>query len=291
MSSIYDAFDLILEYDDTNVIMFFDKYGKMWFSLRDIFKLLGYKNPKLATLRLDKKIKRKFEDIEGVSKMRPPPNFQKNTYFIDESGLYQLLSGSNKSISKHFRDEFFGKVAPQIRESGDFNVSKSEHIKLKKLNKKLDNLRQENRFLESKHTYQPSKNGYLYIAKTNGSIRGTTKTLYKIGITKNIKKRISSYKTGNPNFRLKYYIRTNLDIKQLESCIKNTAKFRSIKKNNETFHYEKLKDLKNNILRCSNILAEDICTCQNCKEKFAVFELDKHECKLKLSELRYVLAP
>lgn len=293
MSFIYNSFDKILKYNDVNVIIIFDINGSMWLRLIDIYRLLGYENPKLAVMRstINPEFKRHFREISRVSSMIPlSKNIHKDTNFINEYGLYQVLSNSNKETSKIFRDELFTRVLPEIRKNGKYEVSKIGKLKLRKLNKKINNLKQENNYLENKHTYQPSNNGYIYIVKTTGSIKGVIKTLYKIGITKNIKKRISSYKTGNPNFRLKYYIKTNLDIKQLEVCIKNTSKFRSIKKNNEIIYYETLKDLKNDILRCSNMLAESICVCESCKRNFNLNKLDTHQCKLKLSNLRYILA-
>jgi hypothetical protein len=69
------------------------------------------------------------------------------------------------------------------------------------------------------------------------SVNGVNKKVYKIGITKDIKKRLSTYKTGSPNIRLLYTIDTKIDKKQLESCIKNIMKFNIAKKNRNNIYF------------------------------------------------------
>jgi len=43
----------------------------------------------------------------GGSFINPPLNAQPNAIFINESGLYQVLSNSKKPIASQFRDELF----------------------------------------------------------------------------------------------------------------------------------------------------------------------------------------
>ena len=50
--------------------------------------------------------------------MAVPYNFQPTTIFIDEAGLYKLLSNSRKDLAKQFRDDVFGKILPNIRKTG-----------------------------------------------------------------------------------------------------------------------------------------------------------------------------
>jgi hypothetical protein len=124
-------------------------------------------------------------------------------------------------------------------------------------------------------------NGHLYILKLKTPIKGISKIVYKIGITKDIKKRLSTYKTGSPNIKLLYIIKTNLDKKQLEDCIKNVMKFDTIKKKIEIV-YSSLSKLLDDINKCSKLLIYSICKCNKCKKKFSLHQLSEHNCKNKL---------
>ena len=87
-----DAFNSILDYDDSKVFIVFDCRGDIWFGLKDLLKILGYIDTKhgIDDIKLNDKFKKKFIDLK-VAGFIPPPNFQKNTFFINESGLYELL--------------------------------------------------------------------------------------------------------------------------------------------------------------------------------------------------------
>jgi prophage antirepressor-like protein len=55
----------------------------------------------MKDLNIETKFKNKFINLK-VGDFTPPPNFQKNTYFVNESGLYQLLTKSSKPMAKTF---------------------------------------------------------------------------------------------------------------------------------------------------------------------------------------------
>jgi hypothetical protein len=69
-------------------------------------------------------------------------NFQKTTYFFNETGLYELLTKSNKYILKEEDKENFDKI-----------------------NKKLNNYKKELEYYSNKYNFEPSENGYFYIKK------------------------------------------------------------------------------------------------------------------------------
>ena len=160
-------------------------------------------------------------------------------------------------------------------------MNKKDKDKLKNLNSKLKNLKNENNYLEDKHKFKPVINGYMYILQTRASIKGINKKVYKIGITKNIKKRLSTYKTGNPNVKILYLIKTDLDKNQLENCVKNILKFDTIKKKTEII-YTSLTKLLEDINNCSKLLVDSICKCNKCKAKFELKGLSLHKCNDKL---------
>ena len=56
-----------------------------------------------------------------------------------------------------------------------------------------------------------------------------------------MKTRTSSYKTGNPTYKLLYYIPLQIDIYQLEKCIQSVLKPHQTKKNNEKLSFLSLK--------------------------------------------------
>ena len=70
--------------------------------------------------------------------------------------------------------------------------------------------------------------------------KGKKKKCYKFGVTDNIKTRLPPYKTGNPTFKLLYYIPLNIDMNQLETCIISIMLPHEVKKNNETVSFVSL---------------------------------------------------
>jgi prophage antirepressor-like protein len=53
-------------------------------------------------------------------------NFQLTTRFINETGLYILLSNSKKNLAKNFRNELFANIIPQIRKTCSYSIHKNE---------------------------------------------------------------------------------------------------------------------------------------------------------------------
>jgi prophage antirepressor-like protein len=265
--------------------MVFDQYGEIWFGLKDLFRALGYESLKKTVykFRIPKEYVKKNHKIQQISMYpsRDTSQIHPYTKLVNESGLYYVLSHSNKEVAKDFMNDFYTTIMPDLRKTGQFIMNKKEKDKIKKLNHILENLKNENFYLKDTNTYKPSKSGYMYILQTNMSIDGSMKKVYKIGITNNIKKRLTTYKTGNPNIKILYLIDTKLDKKQLESCIKNIMKFNIAKKKTEII-YSSLSKLLDDIKECSRLLINSICKCNKCKKKFNLTNIKEHECKDKL---------
>jgi prophage antirepressor-like protein len=290
MSYFVDIFNSLLKYNDKTIFMVFDKEGQIWFGLKDLFRALGYTSLlHINYTEIPKNYIKKYKKIKVSQYTAIPSNMQPNMKLVNESGLYYVLSNSNKKTAKDFMNIFYTTIMPELRKTGEFIMNKTDKDKIKKLNHKLENLKNENNYLEDKHNYNTTNNGILYILKLQTSIKGVDKTVYKIGITKNIKKRLATYKTGHPNVKLLYIIKTNLDKKQLESCVKTILKFDTIKKNNEIV-YTSISTLLNDINKCSKLLIDSICKCNKCKNKFGISKLSKHQCynKLKISLQKYI---
>lgn len=279
MSFVINIFENLLKYNDINVFITLDINNNIWFKLSDILKILGYVNIKKASQSLNKQFKLKFKYITKYPSRGTSLNFNKNAFFINEAGLYQLLSTSKKELAVKFRDELFTTILPTIRKTGQYKVSKRDNNKLKELNNKLKNkikkITEENNYYEDKHTYKPTINSYIYILRKNIG----TKKCYKIGYTDNIKNRIKVYKTSTSSFKIIYYINIIFDGLQTEQCIKNINKIHKLKDKTDELCYLSLKQLKYSIKDCINKLKNHICNCVYCKKQFKINNLDKHICE------------
>jgi prophage antirepressor-like protein len=161
MSFIIDIFENLLKYNDKNIFIILDINNEIWFKLKDIYSILGYSNTRKSTYttKVNSKNKVKYRYLKDR-----PLNAQPNAYFINEAGMYQLLTNSRKPIAIDFQNELFINILPSIRKTGLYIVKKNSNDKLNKLNKKLikkiNNIEDENNYYEDKHIYKPTQNIY-----------------------------------------------------------------------------------------------------------------------------------
>ena len=200
-----------------------------------------------------------------------------NTKFINESGLYQLLSHSTKPIAKLFMDKYFTEIMPQIRKTGKYEVNKEEMTKIKKLSKKIDLYKEELKHHE-KFKFEKSDNGYFYISENITINKGKEIKCLKVGYCKDIEKRMKVYKVGHYKYKLLSYIPIVLDGKQLEDCVKSKMKIHLKKIGSDTLCFTSLQNLKKEILSCADFIKEHICHCLICKKKYKLINIDKHLC-------------
>ena len=204
-SFFLDVFNKLLKVNEEYIMIIFDIEGNIWFKFRDVLKALGYNDidHAIKNITITSNYKKNYSSIKALESIPVPSNFQKTTVFINESGLYEVLSSSTKPLAKIFMGKYFKEIMPEIRKTGTYTVNENEkeHInnlnnKIDKLKEKVNNLSNENNFLESKHRYQPSTNGYAYINQTTCINRGVKTKCYKFGVAANMKIRIGPYKTG-----------------------------------------------------------------------------------------------
>jgi len=119
-----------------------------------------------------------------------PLNFQKNTLFINEYGLYKILLSSNKKEAIKFIEKLTLEIMPQIREKGEYIIKGSDKKKLDKLNNELTNYKQELTYYYDKYNFEVSNDGYFYINEDTLIKNGKEKVCYKIGYCKDINKRM-----------------------------------------------------------------------------------------------------
>ena len=194
-----------------------------------------------------------------------PLNFQSTTIFVDEAGLYKLLSNSTKKIAKEFKDEIFSNILPSIRKTGKYIVNKTEKDKLKSLNVEITQLKNNQRNI----VYPEGK--AIYVIK---QIKNNKK-YYKIGYTKDLNKRLKVYNTGNPNKILyKYYFL--ITDEKIDNCIKKYMKNKEFIKNKE-YYVSNIKDIINVIINCDKRIKYICCGyCLKCKK---LNNIINHRCK------------
>jgi prophage antirepressor-like protein len=273
-------FNKILKFNENEIMIVFDINGNIWFKLKDLLKSIGYTSytKQLNEFNINKKYIKIYTKIKVPHKTGVPSNFQLNTKFINESGLYQILSKSNKDIAKVFMNKYYEEIMPEIRKTGKYALDENNKKELDKINEKLINYKDELNYYYDKYEYIPSNNGYLYINMDIVIIKGIKTICYKIGYTKDMKKRIKEYKVGNFKYKLIAYIPINIDGKVLENCIKNINKVHILKNKTDTICYKSLKDLKNDILNCIDLIQKHICECSLCKKSYDMINIDKHKC-------------
>ena len=273
-----DILNCLLEVNSTKIIMVFDEKGNIWFTLKDVIKALGYSNIDNAvnTIQITPEHKQKYSKILFSSRLED--KIKHNTIFINESGLYEVLSNSNKDLAKKFMKKYFVEIMPKIRQSGQYTVNEKDKKKLDELNNTIDNYKQEMTYYNNKYDFIPSEHGYLYINQNNSIKDGKEIQCFKIGYAKNMKKRLTEYKVGNFKHKLLCYIQLDINRKDVEKCIKIKMKPHLLKLITDTVCYTTLKDLKKEIINCIKEIKTHICHCTICKQKYTFDKLTSHKC-------------
>jgi prophage antirepressor-like protein len=279
MNFFLDIFNQLLKINEQKIFIIFDIDNNIWFKFKDVLKVLGYTSTLKQSniFNINKEYLKKFISIPhsaGVLSVLHP-----TTSFINESGLYDVLSKSNKPLAKIFMDKYFKEIMPEIRKNGKYIVNDKDKKKLEKLNTKIDNYKQELIYYYDKYEFIPSSNGYFYINEDKISKNGKKITCYKIGYCKDMKKRMNNYKTGNFNYKPIAYL--TLDFtngKEIEDCVKSNYKSHIIKLKTDTICHINLTKLKDKILKCMKDITTHICHCMICKKTYKFKNLDNHKC-------------
>jgi len=237
----------------------FDRNNTVWLSYNNILKSLGYTDIKKLKKRLDidKEYFSSYEIIYPQSKLNKIKiDYQKpNEKFINESGLYLLLSQSSKKVAKELSAKLFTEVLPELRKKGKFVLNTTEKRNMNKLTSKLKNY--QNELKRTKKQSYPDKtgHGFIYILKVPTSIDGTEKKCYKIGYTTDLEKRLATYKTGNPDVELVHNENVACDSKQLENCVLNLNILNKLTAKNEIICNKSLREIKKEIKDCKKLIA------------------------------------
>ena len=108
-------------YNNINVTVVFDENNKIWFSLSDVFRALGYADPntEIKRINIDSIYIKTFNDIynnlsKQLTKYEIQKNIQPHMKMTDATGIYIILSNSKKIIAKQFRDELCKNIMPKL---------------------------------------------------------------------------------------------------------------------------------------------------------------------------------
>lgn len=271
-----EVFNDILKINNNNVIIIYDTDGNIWFGLRDILKVIGYTSLEnaMATIDINVKNKKYYNKIDSYSRLEGSKNMLKpNKIFINESGLYEILSKTTKPLAKLFMDKYFTDIMPTIRKTGSYKLHKSDKSKLNKINKKLSSIKKSNKSLKINQINIDYPEGpHIYIIKQ----KVNNKTYYKIGYTSNLNRRIKTYNTGNAN---KIYFNYIIKVTgtYVDNCIKKILRNKELIKNKE-FYKITLKNALDYIYKCDNSLNK--ISCGYCLRSYKFDTILKHTCNI-----------
>ena len=257
VSIISKTFDNLLKLNNVDITIIYDSNNKIWFSLRDVFKALGYQDIKKEIKRIN--IERKFISTFGqINTKNIETKKHPQMVMIDEAGIYIVLDKSNKIIAKQFKDELFTNILPELREKGEFKFNSIDKKKLKNIKNKLTLIRKEQSIHnKTKKLYNDiSGDGFIYVLKVKALNNGNDKICYKIGYTSDLNKRLDSYKTGHPDIDLVYQDNLKINKKQLEQCVLNLNILKRLTTKNEIICNSSLNEIKNEIKDCKKLITK-----------------------------------
>ena len=262
---IVDIYQNIIDINGKKILVLIDNDNKIWFSLRQIFKILEYKNVRIEIQRIEIDDK-EILTLENLLKNVPSKNhIEYNNYIrsymkmISEAGLFMLLDKSKKPKAIELKKILYTQVLPSIRKIGKFTVNSEDKLKLKKLTKKLELIQKEQsmtKLTSKKYTKYNniSGDGFIYVLKVKILRDGKYEICYKIGYASNLNKRLEIYKTGHPDIELVYQENVNVSKKQLEKCVLNLNILKRLSSKNEIICNKTLKEIKNEIKDCKKII-------------------------------------
>ena len=106
-SFFLDIFNQLINYNEKQVMIIFDVDGNVWFKFVDLLRMLGYTTTidYFERLGINKIFFKMLCHLIIPSSLTTSSNYPK-TIFINESGLYQLLTKSTKPLAKQFLQKY-----------------------------------------------------------------------------------------------------------------------------------------------------------------------------------------
>jgi len=116
--------------------IFINNDNEIYFRGKDVASFLGYGNTTQAiSINVDDDDKWKLEELWNLNIDSLTSN-EKNTTYINESGLYSLILTSNKEEAKIFKRWITKEILPSIRKTGEFKTTLPINNQLSIMNEK-----------------------------------------------------------------------------------------------------------------------------------------------------------
>ena len=252
MNTIIDLYNKILVYNKNNISFIIDNTNIIWFRLADITNILKYKSRKdVIRDMIDKKYRKHLRDIVTTQEI---DRTQSDTIYITESGLYKLVIRSKMKIAEKFQEWIVEDALPKLRKYGFYEVDTKTQIKIKNLNHKISLLTKSNKKLKQNMTKNKYPKGmYFYVLKDD--------SMYKIGYTKDLTKRLATYNTGKANKAIYSYYKKSECAKEIEECMKALLND-YIYKSDKEFYNCSLNKILIEVRKCFKLEK----TCKDCKD-------------------------
>lgn len=238
----------VLSFGGKSIRVLIDRGGNFWFKINDVQHVLGFKKNSKVLVNIEKT---KPECEINTTKR----TCETNARYISEPGLYEFISRSSKPQAKEFREWLFDDVLISIRKYGSYKLLEKQKKKTDYLFQKLNYLEKQNETLKQnlKRDLYP-KGGIFYVLEYEHN----NKKYYRIGITKDVNKRLRSYDTANINRpKVAYHIQYKCPTK-LERCVQ--AMLHDYRyQNKKDFYLCKLETIKKAVKKCINSLS----ACEN----------------------------
>lgn len=268
-----EIFNEILKLNNNDIVIIYDNEGFIWFGLRDIIKALEYNNYKKANSQLviNKNNIKIYSKIHGTPPGVPSKGTHPHKRFVNESGLYELLSKSTKPLARLFMDKYFTDIMPQLRKHGKYILNMKDKNKTTNINNELKQevIELKNNLRNIVYPIGPAL--YLIIKIVHH------KKYYKIGTTNNLNKRLKVYNTSLPN-KIFYDYFIMLKNKNIDGCIKNIMKNEEFIKNKE-YYLTKLSRILEFIKSCEKSIKN--IWCGYCLKCYNLIRIKLHKCKNK----------
>ena len=211
--SNHDNDQLILSFKDNFVFnnhevnIMLDNNNEPWFRAKDIAIVLEYVDTDQAIRKnVDEDDRQHIKDFIPVSQTGLIGN-EKNTIYINESGLYSLIFSSKKEEAKKFKKWITSEVLPALRKHGEYKLKKDLESANLEFQTKLMLKEKENQELKNKVSLVNNmviqrgnimRTQIFYIATSK---KYSMENIFKIGGVEHknlIKSRFNTYNTERP---------------------------------------------------------------------------------------------
>jgi prophage antirepressor-like protein len=115
---------------ESNQLSVIKQDSAIWFRGKSVADILKYTNPQKAIRdHVDSEDKMKLSQFSRGNDSFTLTNNEKNTIYINESGLYSLIMRSKLDSAKAFKRWVTSQVLPAIRKSGNYNYDMNHTYK------------------------------------------------------------------------------------------------------------------------------------------------------------------